>query len=183
MARRRRTDENGPHAGSRRYLLSIDPGLTATGVAFWWSDEWEEKCPPFQVGSFSSSKGDWLTRALHIYSQIYSTTCGLGVGIQGKACVGICCEMPFYHNTTAGQMVAGAGSLTKLAHLVGLFQALAHLHSCPFYPVQVRDWKGQLPKEVCASRIRSKLGDHVTEGLNEHEIDAIGIGLYEKGFF
>ena len=76
------------------------------------------------------------------------------------------------------QQIALSGNLTKLAWGVGVI--CGALLPLKMTLVEVKKWKGQLPKEIVAKRIDKRL-----PGLNieSHAYDAIGIGLFMKGEF
>ena len=60
---------------------------------------------------------------------------------------------------------------------------------CNWHDVEVAHWKGQLPKDLVAERIATLYGLHdldICKYLTRnylHDWDAVGIGLYEQGFF
>ena len=97
-------------------------------------------------------------------------------------------EMPTYFQAGKGQVAASSGALVKLVFLVGsINQALYETKYISCHQVTPIQWKGQLPKDVAAKRIMRILGDDIPdvpgEPLNNHVIDAIGIGLYLLGEF
>lgn len=55
---------------------------------------------------------------------------------------------------------------------------------CPTYPIDVIDWKGQLPKAVMMKRIEKVLRDDDWEDVHltdSHSADAMGIGMFLLG--
>lgn len=52
-----------------------------------------------------------------------------------------------------------------------------------FTPILVRDWKGQLSKEIVRNRITAVLGKKRTVGFEADIWDAVGIGLWWKQNF
>ena len=80
-------------------------------------------------------------------------------------------------------MVAKRGDLVTLSFFIGFLAG--RLAPVPFIPIEVNRWKGQLSKKNVEQRIKNKLGEQVcdTLGIKTHAWDAVGIGLYCKGYF
>ena len=73
------------------------------------------------------------------------------------------------------------GGLFQLAYVVGIYYALSVNWTDHIQIVNAPKWKGQLTKEATQARIIRKLG--YTPKCNEHEFDAIGLGLWAQGRF
>lgn len=160
--------------------LSIDPGLYGTGYAVWNTQHWCLLVPPIRVGVFSPMRqGNFLERATLQAEQVEALCKKEGV-------TKVWIEFPvFYASSAGGYMVAATGDLLKLCACAG---AIASRTGCLVVPVPVSRWKGQLPKKVVIKRIRSTLGDLTCErleakGLRDDAWDAVGIGLWAKGWF
>ena len=149
-------------------MLSVDPGVTGTGYAI-WSDgnlsHWGTFYP-------NLPKAGWLQKALSIkvkFSDLLSPDI-----------TRLIIEYPVFMRGTGGYMVASAGDLCKLAVLTGMI--LGQFPHRRIVLVEPSQWKGQLPKSVCRSRIENILGVTFSDTSN-HAIDAIGIGLWSMGRF
>lgn len=141
-------------------LLSVDPGLNGTGWAFF------ENSRPAEVGTIRT-KVKWPESLTDIAQQVLILVGGLYVDER-------CIEYPsFMSGTAKSTMVASRGDLVKLTMLAGAIAvALA-----PSRLVPVNDWKGNMSKAMCETRVSRVIGGSGL-GLNSHEWDAIGIGLY-----
>jgi len=173
----------------KRYAISIDPGVTGTGLAIWdlHPREWKRSVAPVDVRVYTPSKKFKLfqDKAKEICDHVYSTCTGHGIGMEGHGGVRMYCEYPEFRNTAAGQAVAATGSLSKLSYMCGVLGGLCWYMKTEFIPIPVSRWKGQLPKEIVKKRIIKRLGRTTCRQLNirTHGWDAVGVGLYAKGFF
>lgn len=168
----------------RDYALSIDPGIDRTAVAVWdfHPKVWRSLCKPERVLTIPGRGHDWVEKAQHVGQALYAMTTGLGVDALRRTFV----EQPgFQESREVGRIAARKGDLVKLAHLVGVLHAMTTLHRGVFTPVEVQQWKGQLPKEVCQRRINGKLFPSHSQypQWTHHEYDAVGLGLFVKGYF
>ncbi len=148
--------------------LFIDPGVSGTGWAFF-----PQKGKPEISGVIRSQGMEWLETSyaialdLEIVADKYDV---LHVGI----------EFPeMWGGSHRSQTSAAQGDLFKLAFLCGsIHQRLQfpdYMRHLALFTV--RDWKGQLSKEIVIQRI------HKHWGLSpkNHEADAIGMGLAAQG--
>lgn len=157
-------------------LFAIDPGIESTGWARW--DRPRERLTPDDVGMIKGTgTEDWHKRALNnadtlkeIFDELYGYH-------------NVHCEMPIFFASAGGHAAAQTGSLQKLCFQVGAYGRVASARGFNFTPVLVRDWKGQLPKEVVNSRIKRILGPSVCSAFEEDIWDAVGIGLWAQGAF
>lgn len=178
----RKTPVSIPAHKYGRYVLSVDPGLDF-GWALWSIDEWSSCVPPVEVGVVKTRCDDWEQRFYEGQLQVTE--------LLATKRVGLCfCEWPAFFDGAAGSMVAGRGDLGKLYAWVGGVMRTAACLMCSFRAVGVAEWKGQLPKRVVCDRIEQRLGDcssfsKRTGKNNEgsHDWDAVGIGLWAKGYF
>ena len=144
--------------------ITIDPGISGTGWAV-WDRNW--KLLKHGV-IFASSALSWEPKTMQITDRLYDVCIRHNVSEMHI-------EYPAVFGGAGGAMVAGKGDIVKLAFFVG--------HVCaglqvPFHLVEVRQWKGQLPKDVVIRRIKKILPD---VKATSHDWDAIGIGLFKKG--
>lgn len=162
-------------------ILTIDPGLSGTGWAVWEAGSWEKLEKPIDSGSFSIPNAlkdtPWYERADRLCDEIRTP--------YYKHCVRCCfIEQPEYMPSGVGLTAAGRGDLVKLTMLAGMLVSRVFINraTSPWFPVPVSEWKGQLKKEVCFERIKSLIKIDIRTKTT-HELDAIGLGLYCKGFF
>lgn len=179
--------------GRRLYRVSCDPGITGTGLALWDSKSWEQPVAPIGVvniypksltaaGIFSpritrQSATRWLPKAYSVSSQVHDCLLELNP-------THFYCEQPEFFANESGQMVAATGDLIKLTFIVGCFARSCWELGIEFVPIPVRQWKGQLPKQVVERRIVDLIGRTAGgKAIMSHSWDATGIGLFAKGCF
>lgn len=146
--------------------MTVDPGLGGTGYAVWTKD-WKL----LHTGILRSRKDSLSDRCEDIGRQLAALA-----HCDGTIAT-VYFEMPAFHGSAGGQVTAKSGALVKLVFCVGWISSLVHA-KCKVGFVPVRDWKGQLPKDIVWSRIRKILPGCKAES---HALDAVGIGLYLAG--
>jgi len=150
-------------------MLSVDPGLTGTGVVYW-------RIGYPRASTVIHPKGDDLIdRAFSISMQI-ATFYYISIGKfpAGRTCMVI--EYPEYQEGLRGQVSSQTGSIIKLAFLIGILVGASSSGWEPFL-VAVRDWKGQLPKQVITNRMIKYYGQQCKLiGIKTHAWDALGLG-------
>lgn len=158
------------------YYLTVDPGFGGTGYALWNSDQrWKQCIPPSVSDVISIHKPkDWVKRA----EAIASTFDVIFKLYKVEKCW---IELPGLHQTAVGMASASKGDIFKLTLLVGCFARVCFENGCEFIPLPVNEWKGQMPKEVIASRVYTKLRPGCPIYSN-HSMDSVGMGLHLKGF-
>ena len=146
--------------------ISIDPGVSGTGYAIWTDDgvlkEWGNIYPDAADQTF-----DTRARSITKKLRVIALRCKI------SDCY---IELPALHSSEGGAVTARSGALVKLAFMVGMVYSMfqkSHL-------IPVADWKGSLPKEVVASRVRKQFPG---KAIVNHSVDAVGIGLYVTGRF
>ena len=158
----------------KQYRLTIDAGLTGTGIAIWEESRWNLLTVPAFTECFRPrTTEDETVRLGFIVNSLRAVTQLIGEPRR------VYVERPDYFQSYKGQVTASAGSLVTLSLTAG---AIAGLFLDSLTWVSVNEWKGQLPKHVVKDRIKQKLGLKDLEYPTDHEWDAVGIGLYEKGF-
>lgn len=179
--------------GSKHYRVSCDPGITGTGLALWHSKTWEQPVAPietlnlypkrltgagsdfFPIGS-RAPETRWLPKAHSVSSQVHEY-------LESFKPTHFYCEQPEFFANETGQMVATTGDLIKLVFVVGCFARSCWELGIEFVPIPVKKWKGQLSKEIVERRIRKDIPGVETMEIKSHSWDAVGIGLFAKGFF
>jgi len=96
--------------------------------------------------------------------------CGL-MGERGRLVI----EMPEVWGGFKAAMSTKTGVLHKLFFFVGALWQWGRERQLSPVLIPVREWKGQLPKEVTRKRVEDTFG---IKTKNTHEADAIGLGLY-----
>ncbi len=179
-------------AGTR---MSIDPGLGGTGYAVWSVTKFDELVPPIDSGAIMPTScwkdWDWIRR-MDAMSDLLSLKC------QEHRVEEAWMELPAFMEGGSGVGMAAArkGDLVKLVALFGsiagrCFQTTRSPYcfnalTAKLNPVGVAEWKGQLPKDVCNERVlkrMKKFPGWKPTTKTTHELDAVGIGLWAKGFF
>lgn len=154
------------------YRISIDPGLDA-GFALWDEATWAQCVAPVRADLWRGRGPAWQARAHSVANRFEAEICAGG-------CVGAYCEFPTFYDNPGGHMVAKRGDLGKLYYVIGALGQVAERLDVPFELISVPEWKGQLPKAVVNNRIVQRIG---ALDIKSHSWDAVGIGLYAKGFF
>lgn len=162
----------------KKIRISIDPGLSGAGIAIWSSKNWNTpkgllSC--YLLKATSRKKITWEMQGQKMALELQAL-------IKGFDVEKIYCEFPIlYANNAKGLAAAANGSVMKLSYVVGCFATTVELGK--FEAILVRDWKGQLSKEIIIRRIKRKLGESFCKSLSitSHCWDAVGIGLYAKG--
>jgi hypothetical protein len=171
-------------AKNERYIISIDSGSRGIGYAIWGYNDFTELVPPWKAGHVTPKADEWYDGITETLAAVNSICTGLGTGDTGFGCMRIYVEMPEFRDTSTGHAIAKRGSLLKLAVATGAFSGFAWYTKSQFVPVTPTEWKGQLPKEVVISRIKAKFPlSPAIHTLKSHAWDAVGIGLYAKGYF
>lgn len=147
--------------------LSIDPGMHI-GISIWDS----QRCV-LTTQVHATALGTWEQK----FSELIMDFRGF-LATQPKLEL-LAIERPAFFQSSGGSMVAARGDLTKLTLIAGAISGLAIGKFCQVHWIDVFAWKGQLSKEIIARRITA-LGYDI-RGKTNHEVDAIGIGLYELG--
>ena len=145
--------------------ITIDPGLSS-GYAI-WDSKWKlldyGLCLP-------DEKEIWDIKIYEVAENLKK------VAIKFRCSEGYI-EYPAFFEIHGVSGVASSGALVKLAFFVGLVCG-----TMPFLiqRLEVRNWKGQLPKEVIIRRI---LKIYPKIKAKKDMYDAIGMGLFLRGDF
>ena len=156
------------------HVLAIDPGLHLGWAMFKHTPH--RFHPPLSCGEFHRKRNrglDWRTAAT-------SVLVALDEMLGRHRNLSVVVEWPFIAPGTE----AKGEDVLKIQYMVGWIAATCHRERHDFYPVPVRDWKGQLSKEMTHRRIRTFL-DSLSVPWEEpesgHTLDAIGIGSWWLG--
>jgi hypothetical protein len=93
-------------------------------------------------------------------------------------------EMPQMMEARGAMVTARSGSLVKLTMMTGRIQQLMYSMGSSVELVEVRTWKGQMSKTATDACLGRRFGqDFLEECKQEHERDAVALGLWVKGHF
>ena len=147
--------------------LSVDPGLNI-GWALYPSGALKWPMPPLLAGTCKPTLGDncsYLERALSAYDLFADTLDE---------------HLPYVWQMNVEWPEFVKGDIDKVMFMVGMLSSWAHEASVQVVPVGVNEWKGQLKKKLVFKRLERLIG--TLPGVDNHALDAVGIGLYKKGF-
>lgn len=161
-------------------VLTIDPGFDGTGWALWEGAGFFDFKPPLQCGVLRPRGDDWGEAARMLWELVHDL---LYCTVKGVRWIAV--EWPNYRPNAMGQAVAGKGDLGKLYFAASVPLCWGCFINIDVSCVSVNEWKGQLSKELVNKRIKDRLGDKqcAALGIGTHAWDAVGIGLYLKGYF
>lgn len=161
-----------PRGGQRmwKHVLTVDPGLGGTGLAFWPT---LSRCSRARLPAWTrvvnAGRMSWQERAFEIAEHVRNLSVSAGI---------VFIEIPrLWTGSKTSRASASRGDLTKLSVLAG-----AILHAMRLTPREIvtafpSDWKGQLPKPAVDARIQRALGRQYPD----HAADAVGMGLAIQG--
>lgn len=168
-------------------MMSIDPGLNGTGWAVWDRAKAEELVKPIASGAVPptnqesplASRCNWICVALQMLCHQHAVN-------------ELVIEQPiFMEGSSKGMAAARDGDLVTLSILTGAIagnmwkvkNGASITYGFATYFVPVNQWKGNLSKDLCLERVKRQLPKWRSSSNTTHEADAVGIGLYAKGFF
>lgn len=161
------------------YAISIDPGKNI-GWALWDVSRWDDLVFPVEYGAICPNpKLEWLDQVHYSMEKFHEQVIDrFGISLSDAYV-----EMPRLMES-AGMVAARSGALVKLVLATGAIIDAMWTNDTAVHEVPV-NWKGQLDKRMMAHRIESRympiLGKTIAAG--NHAMDAVGIGLWAKGFF
>ena len=165
-------------------FMTIDPGIGGTGVAYWEEEDWKELCCPAATEILKPRSGatPWQERSQMLVSELVS-------GCKGWNVTKIWCEWVLPHGGAGGHAALQRGDIFKLAYFIG--SLASQFYPRPFLLVTSNQWKGQMPKATVKHRITELLPlegltdvmvSAFTETRMDHDWDAVGLGLWAKGY-
>lgn len=161
-----------------RKFISIDPGLSGTGVAVWEScgdGEWDL----YEACSLALKSQDaYVQKIAAILRQ------------HDDEVEKVFIEEPCLMSSETGTVAARSGALVKLCMIAGAIAGVSSLiakgdcNGIKVHMVPVSEWKGTSPKDVTKERVMRALPNKVEKGRASHYYDAIGIGIHaiRKGY-
>lgn len=159
-------------------ILSVDPGVSGTGVALWRGKTWKKTVcnPVWAENLYPREKGDYVHKTNLLLARLETL-------ISETTVTDLWCEMPQFFDDAGGHMAAKKGDLAKLTFFVGAIAGLCYKRGIRFHPVEPSEWKGQTSKEMVIRKINTVLPQIHELKPKSHSYDAIGIGLWAQGFY
>jgi hypothetical protein len=156
-------------------VLTVDPGVES-GWAVWSARDWGKCVPPSETGvvvpKTTLQWEDRIDAAIKQYEKEFRW-------YQFELVI---IERPHFMEGERGNTAARADALVKLAIFYGMLRQLYRGNGVPVVPARVIVWKGQLKKDIVNARIEKRLGKTACKGFETHAWDAVGIGLWAKGY-
>ena len=149
------------------FWASIDPGLTGTGICIWM------KRNPRPVKTYSLKCKDQYHYMLHIKRIL----------LDHQVKWAIIEEAVYFSGNVKGQVATTSGKIFKLSRFIGALEMLCDVINISHALVTPMKWKGQLDKKNTERKIRELIPGILIKIGNDHEFDAVGIGLFILGKF
>lgn len=154
-------------------LLAVDPGIRGTGLALF---DRGEKAPRLTSNICPIHSDTWGKR-LHYVLTLYEEF--LYQHKPGEVFI----EQPeAWLNTKLGLMAARNGDLVKLAMITGALYWATVGFGADCNTVLPSQWKGRKSKDDVHSVILRLIPTLQKPKRTTHELDAVGLGLYAKGY-
>lgn len=144
--------------------LVIDPGINA-GYSV-WDKYWKLK----EWGNISGKGKTWEAKMYDVAEQLKRI-------VKKYKVVKTWIEKPRKFQGVFGDSVANRGDLVKLSIHVG---HLSGFLGTEIEYIEIHNWKGNLPKEVVAKRVKRLLPN---VDAKSHSVDSLGMGLFLQGRF
>lgn len=168
---------------SKEFMVAIDVGTKALGFAFFaWNTLLERPLVAAVLTPRKVNTTFWMDRLHWMADQLEEEVDRwIDKGWNPKL---YAMEWPEFRPSAGGMAAAATDALGQLAAAVGYHSACAHERNCLAELVRVSHWKGVLPKTVVEARLRGRPGlvDKSGDPIKSHAVDAVGIGLFVKGF-
>jgi hypothetical protein len=154
-------------------MIAIDPGLNGTGVAIWTD---HPRVPVHTEVLTAPRKLDWIERVAHLSYAVHDL-------VETYRVRELVCEMMEFHGTAKSAM-SWHGDLQRTLILIGSIIGQTHHMIRWTRLTPPSEWKGQLPKSVTILRVEKCLGFKacIELGIQTHAWDAVGIGLWHRGY-
>lgn len=171
-----------------RWTLAIDPGIRGTGVALFDREGVLIRAAYVKnVARVGNHAREAASMAWAVVSWLADFTGDLAE--PGNALLELAVEWPQVYASRIRAGVSEADPNDLLA-LTAVDAGIVALLDCPAASYLPAEWKGQLTKDACHERIRTRLDaaeltamNDVTGALAHNAFDAIGIGLHHLGRF
>jgi hypothetical protein len=151
--------------------ISVDPGVTGTGIAIWKGSKLKES---YAIAPRGKTWKDKLEDLVFRF--------GDETDLPGFSA--LVYEMPFidFQSSERSMISASKQDVVKLCIGAGMLAGafLSWAPNAHIYPIPVQIWKGQVPKLIHQKRLQKRfhrLGLKPSTNTT-HEADAIGLGLF-----
>jgi hypothetical protein len=162
-------------APPRGDILVIDSGVES-GWAVFSRFYWSRLEPPVTTGLVCPRKDLSWEERLDASCRYYELL------VRGHLPGLVLIEWPAFMESEGGTMVARTEGLVKLAAWCGAIRRTFRMLDVSVYHAKVGVWKGQTSKRIVNARIVKRLGAEACQGFKDHVWDAVGIGLWAKGY-
>lgn len=88
-------------------------------------------------------------------------------------------DLQLYGNSSKSLISGLSGDLFKVAKVTGLYVSQCLIRNIPFEYLKPNKWKGQMNKQIVENRVKRVYPK--LRFSNDHEMDAVGIGLHITG--
>lgn len=156
-------------------VMTIDPGISGTGIAFWDEKQFYDQrvdsvdknywIRPIKAFILSFKDQDKYIEALKKVANLNKVKIAF-------------IEDASHMEGAKGHMVSSSGNLVTLAEFIGRMKEMFYREGINCQLIKVANWKGNLPKEVVWRRIKRVWPACTAES---HALDAVGIGFYLAG--
>ena len=173
-----------------RTVITLDTGMSGTGIAVWSDQRIYELEPPLAVGNvyptklqskpLYSANDSWWFRAASVMGHLTRWLTMWNPVL-------VVAEFPeFFQSSARGHAATTEGDTFKMAYFAGCIGNWCEVSGVEYKLITPREWKGQTSKETIERRIRVRLSDERWAGwdaaLSAHAVDAVGMGLWLKGY-
>lgn len=151
--------------GTNVNILAIDPSVRHTGYAVFSDvDRIHKKPKLYRYGALKVSTKNYMPIVRNLFSII--ERCSIEW---------IVIEKPTLFHSGKGLIAKESGRIVTLIHFVGFLHGYFMQADYNVAMIPVVQWKGQLPKEVVAKRVYSRIKTTI---VDHNIVDAIGLGFY-----
>lgn len=162
-------------------ILTMDPGTSSVGLAFWRTVAFKASMtekrlvrPPVLSRSLAMPPNtDKVSGAIELAERIVHDHDLRGVH-----------EFHVEWMTVYGSRMDAANDLIGIAYFTGLMASKIVAVGGRVQAYTAMEWKGNMPKAITEARIRKVFDDaghKLAARKSSHEMDAIGIGLFVQG--
>lgn len=145
-------------------FISVDPGYNTACVCFW-----KEACHSIFIRPSPMYSNNEIDKIYYLCDNFSFAL------IEHKPDLVIIEGTAMYQESLKSITSASKGDLLKLNRLIGAYIHVAIENSINVKLIAPQEWKGQMSKKATMLRVKREV--YLPEKLNEHIIDALGIGL------
>jgi hypothetical protein len=162
----------------KNLYLSIDPGLN-TAIAVWTNDNILITTIEFTINKYKHKKIMTLEHKLTLMRLFLSSKIGKYINHINRVHIE---SVELWSGSSISYISGIRGDLFLLSYLVGIYFEFFISKNINTYLIPATKWKGQLSYGALLMKVANILG--LDESMySEHEINALGLGLYTQGRF